>query len=107
MDFNMCWGLSYHYCGDSKLMKLRQIKCVLAVVNSNFSMTRAAKRLGVYQPSVSRDIIQLEDYLGYPIFHRKGKVIICLTEKGHIILPNIKSILAHVGYINSTIERRL
>ena len=45
------------------------------------SFTRAAERLHVTQGAVSRQIKQLEEELGQPLFHRRGRKL-KLTEAG-------------------------
>ncbi|WP_230720334.1 LysR family transcriptional regulator [Martelella mediterranea] len=45
------------------------------------SMTAAAKQLGIGQPAVTRQIKELEDSVGFPLFHRNGPRI-SPTERG-------------------------
>lgn len=56
-----------------------------AVVARSESMTEAAHKLGVSQPSLSQSIKKLEGSLGVPLFTRDGRNLI-LNEYGKILL---------------------
>ncbi len=53
-------------------MTLRQLQYVIAVAESG-SLSRTAQELYVTQPSLSGAVRELEDEIGFPIFHRGGK----------------------------------
>jgi DNA-binding transcriptional LysR family regulator len=48
------------------------LRSFLAVIDSG-SLLGAAKRLGTYQPTLSRQITELESQLGVPLFERTGR----------------------------------
>ncbi len=61
-------------------MELRHIRYFLAVADER-NITRAAEKLHIAQPALSRQIQQLEDLLGLPLFIR-GSRPLDLTEAG-------------------------
>jgi DNA-binding transcriptional LysR family regulator len=63
-------------------MKLRQLELLLAVVRHDMSISGAAAALNTSQPSVSRQILQLEAELGAPLFARRKNRIVGLTRVG-------------------------
>jgi DNA-binding transcriptional LysR family regulator len=63
-------------------MKLRQLELLLAVVRHDMSISTAAAALNTSQPSVSRQILQLEAELGAPVFSRRKNRIVGLTRIG-------------------------
>ncbi|OLP46352.1 LysR family transcriptional regulator [Rhizobium oryziradicis] len=61
-------------------METRDLQTFLAVAASG-SMTKAADMLGCSQPSVTRTIQDLEEELGFELFHRVGRRV-QLSEEG-------------------------
>jgi len=64
-------------------MDLRQVEYVIAV-SEELAFTRAARRCGVSQPTITSAIQKLERELGRPMFHRKPDVR--LTEFGRRVV---------------------
>jgi DNA-binding transcriptional LysR family regulator len=70
-------------------MQMHQIRYFLALcAESNF--TRAARRSGVSQPSLTNAISALERQLGGALFERKPAV--ALTALGHAVQPYLSRI---------------
>ncbi len=67
-------------------MKLRQLELLRAIVQHDFNISKAAEALYTAQPGVSKQIRNLEDELGIPVFHRNGKHLTGLTAAGQEIL---------------------
>jgi DNA-binding transcriptional LysR family regulator len=69
-------------------MDFRHLRAFIAVAETS-SVTKAAERLHISQPPLSRHIRQLEDELGTPLFvrHRHG---VTLTEAGRGLLEKAK-----------------
>ena len=69
--------------------RLRQF----AVVAREQHVTRAAARLGVAQPTLSRNMARLEADLGTALFLRTGRTV-RLTRHGALLLPHVERALA-------------
>lgn len=63
-------------------MKLRQLRCLCAVVDAGLNISRAAAMLHATQPAISKQLMQLEDELGAPLLLRQQGRIVALTEAG-------------------------
>jgi DNA-binding transcriptional LysR family regulator len=60
----------------------QQLQCVRQVVDSGFSVSRAAQSLHTTQPGVSKMVRALENEIGIEIFVRAGNRLTALTEAG-------------------------
>jgi DNA-binding transcriptional LysR family regulator len=60
----------------------QQLRCVHQVVNSGFSVSRAAESLHTTQPGVSKMIRALEKEIGIELFVRSGNRLTALTDAG-------------------------
>jgi DNA-binding transcriptional LysR family regulator len=75
-------------------VKLQQIKAFCVVADEDMSISRAAAALCTTQSAVSKQVRQLEDALGATLLVRSKSRILGLTELGHDVLKNARSILA-------------
>jgi DNA-binding transcriptional LysR family regulator len=73
-------------------VEMYQVRYFLAVADL-LNFTRAAERLHVAQPSLTRAIQKLEDELGGPLFRRE-RANTHLTELGRMMLPHLSASLA-------------
>jgi len=77
-------------------VQLQQLSYVLAVAEEE-SFTRAADRLRLAQPSLSRAVRLLEQELGVLIFNRgPGQGRVTLTPDGSALLPFMQRVVADV-----------
>lgn len=72
-------------------MEIHQLRYFCAVAETG-SFTRAAEREQVAQPSLSQQVIKLEEELGVRLFDRLGRTV-RLTDLGQIFLPRARVIL--------------
>lgn len=69
-------------------MNLRQLECFVAVVDEG-SFTRAARRVGISQPSLSQHIRELEADVSGALFDRLPRGA-SLTPAGRVLLPEAR-----------------
>lgn len=75
-------------------MELHQLRYFVAAAEAG-SMTLAARRCHVAQPSLSQQILKLEETLGVTLFDRLARGVV-LTDAGWALLPRARRILAEV-----------
>jgi LysR family hydrogen peroxide-inducible transcriptional activator len=78
-------------------MEIHQLRYFVAVAETG-SFTRAAEREGVSQPTLSEQILRLEDKkkgIGRRLFDRLGRKVV-LTDAGQLLLSHAQAIVAAV-----------
>ncbi|HEY4949417.1 MAG TPA: LysR substrate-binding domain-containing protein [Candidatus Acidoferrales bacterium] len=81
-------------------MEFHQLRYVCAIADTgNFS--RAAERCQVAQPSLSQQVLKLEEELGTKLFDRLGRSI-RLTEAGRAFIPRARTILEQMETARSS-----
>src|SRR5262249_51830859 len=82
-------------------MQMHQIRYFLALCEER-NFTRAAKRCGFSQPSLTNAIIALEQELGGALFQRKP--LIALTVLGHAVHPYLDRIAENADHARQAAE---
>lgn len=78
-------------------MELHQLIYFVAVAETG-GFSRAAQRCNISQPSLSQQIIKLEQELGQPLFERLGRRVV-LTAAGQALLPRASRVLSDIQSI--------
>ncbi|MEH3046281.1 LysR family transcriptional regulator [Sphingomonas adhaesiva] len=74
-----------------------------AAIAAEGSVTRAAERLNLTQPTVSGQLKELEQAIGQPLFHRTTRSI-TLTACGTRLLPLVDTLLAQSEVLRHEVE---
>ncbi len=77
-------------------MELRQLRYIIAVAEER-NVTRAAERLGMQPPPLSRQIRAIEREIDAQLFRRKPRGVE-LTDAGRAFLDNARAVLAQVDH---------
>ncbi len=91
-DHVSCLSITNRYARLS--MELRHLRYFAAVAETE-NVSRAALKLHISQPALSRQIRDLEDELGFPLLERSAKSV-RLTEAGRVFLPEARAVLLRV-----------
>ena len=78
-------------------MNLQQLRYLCAVVDHGLNVSVAAEALFTSQPGISKQIRQLEDELGVPIFIRQGKRLTALTAGGEVVVATARRALQELN----------
>ena len=78
-------------------MNLQQLRYLCAIVDHGLNVSAAAESLFTSQPGISKQIRQLEDELGVPIFIRQGKRLTTLTAGGEVIVASARRALQELN----------
>lgn len=82
-------------------MELHQLRYACEVAETG-SFSRAAERCQIAQPSLSQQVLKLEEELGAKLFDRLGRGI-RLTESGRAFLPHARAILHQVDVARASV----
>jgi DNA-binding transcriptional LysR family regulator len=93
----------------SNQIELRHLRYFLAVAE-DLHFRRAAERLYISQPGLSRQIKQMEEELGFPLFERTNKKVF-LTKPGEylkkeisLLMKNLEGVITHAQYLHDGVE---
>src|SRR5271156_4861109 len=84
-------------------MELRHLRYFIAVADE-LSFTKAAQKLRLAQPSLTRQVRNLEDEIGVRLLNRAHNRI-ALTDEGRAFLFDAKKLLAMCAESVATVQR--
>src|SRR5215475_4450630 len=96
-------GRSQNHYLLGNAMELRQLRYFIAVAEERH-ITRAAERLGIQPPPLSRQIKAMEREIGVQLFRRKPRGVE-LTDAGRALLDDAYAMLAHLDHAFDTARR--
>lgn len=76
-------------------LTLHQLRIFWTVAHSE-TLTKAAKQLGLAQPSLSQQLSKLETNIGTLLFNRRSGAM-ALTEAGEFLLPRVEQVLRNIA----------
>src|SRR6266852_4870473 len=85
-------------------MEVHQLRYFCAVAETG-NFTRAAEREQVAQPSLSQQIMKLEEELAVRLFDRLGRSV-RLTDMGQMFLPRARAILSELRAAKEEVAQR-
>jgi DNA-binding transcriptional LysR family regulator len=85
------------------MIELRRLRYLVAVADEGH-ITRAAERLGIQQPPLTRQIRLLEEELGVALFERLPRGM-RTTEAGRVVVEEARDVLARAERIRETAQR--
>ena len=77
-------------------MNLQQLRYLCAIVDHGLNVSDAAAALFTSQPGISKQVRQLEDELGVPVFVRHGKRLSALTPAGGAVVATARRALREI-----------
>lgn len=81
-------------------MELSQLRTLIHVAELG-SLSKAADRLHIAQPALSRQVRMLEEELGFALFIRHGRGMV-LSEEGQDVLKHALRVMAEIDEIRAT-----
>jgi LysR family transcriptional regulator, cys regulon transcriptional activator len=74
-------------------MKITRLRYLAAIIQCDLSITAAAEKLHTSQPNVSKQLMLLEDELGFPLFEREARALKRVTAAGREVFERALRIL--------------
>src|SRR4051812_48923502 len=85
------------------MIELRRLRAFVAVAEEGH-VTRAAERLGMQQPPLTRLLRRLEDELGLLLLRRLPRGV-RPTEAGQVLLDEARAVLARSAELEESVRR--
>ncbi|MDH6117063.1 DNA-binding transcriptional LysR family regulator [Kitasatospora sp. GAS204A] len=83
-------------------LDIRHVRMILAIADER-SITRAARRVGIPQPSLSAQLHRIEKELRMELFLREPRGVV-LTEGASRLIPHLRAVDAGMSMLETTVE---
>lgn len=83
-------------------MEISQLRTIIHVSELG-SLSKAADRLNIAQPALSRQVRMLEEELGVPLFYRHGRGMV-ITDAGQEVLRHAQRVLGELEEIRACVS---
>ena len=88
-------------------LNLRHLAHLIAVCDNGCSESEAAKKLGIGQSVISRNIQALEGYFNAPLFERKGRRLVAPTELCATLIDSLRDIVVRLESLDAVADKLL
>src|SRR3954462_5705608 len=86
----------------SRMLEVRHLQLVAAIVDEG-NLTRAGERLHLTQSALSHQLLDIEERIGTPLFHRMGRRM-TLTDAGQRVLTSARQILVELAQTEQDLQ---
>ncbi|MCP3923051.1 MAG: LysR family transcriptional regulator [Desulfobacterales bacterium] len=86
-------------------LEIKHLKLVKTIAETG-NITRAAKKLYITQPALSRQLADIESRLETPLFHRTQKKMV-LTKVGEMVFETAAPVLKKISKVELNIEKHI
>ena len=86
-------------------MTIKQLTYLFSVVQENINISRAARRLGVSEPNISKQLSLLEKEIQAPLFEKAGRRLCSLTPAGRQLYRHARKIITELASLREDISQ--
>lgn len=87
-------------------LSITGLRCLVGIADAGMNVSAAASALHMSQPSVSRQLAQIEQALGLRVFSRRGRSLVELTADGEEVLVLARRMLADYERLRQLAQTR-
>lgn len=84
-------------------LTLTGLRCLVAIADAGLNVSAAAEAMHLSQPSVSRQLAQVEEALGFRVFVRNGRSLAELSPAGVQVLAVARRVLRELDTLRSLV----
>jgi LysR family transcriptional regulator, cys regulon transcriptional activator len=84
-------------------LTLTGLRCLVEIVDAGLNVSAAAQALHLAQPSVSRQLAQVEEAVGFRIFVRHGRSLVDITPAGREVVAVAQRVLRELDQLRTLV----